>query len=216
MQTTEGVIFDLDGTVIDTERFAFDAWLEVSRKWGYALTDDMVRHFVGRNEAAEREILGAAFGGAFPYDEIRNEMQALHQKKAEHEGIPVKDGFTELMADIKRLELPYVLATSTSRALVGWKLDCARLAGVFPLIVCGDEVKNGKPAPDIFLKAAALMGKKPEVCIGIEDSEAGLRGLHSAGIRSVFIKDLVTPAADVLTEVWHECRNLREVCVLLK
>jgi HAD superfamily hydrolase (TIGR01509 family) len=211
----KGVIFDLDGTVIDTERFSLEAWPEVSRRRGYSLTGEMVRRFVGLNDAAEREILRAEYGNAFPYDEIRSELRTLFRKNAESEGIPVKEGFMELMADIRKLALPYALATSTSRDFVGWKLDHAGLAGMFPLIVCGDEVKNGKPAPDIFLKAAGMMNKMPRDCIGIEDSEAGLRGLRSAGIRSVFIKDLVTPAADVLAGVWRELHDLNEARALL-
>jgi beta-phosphoglucomutase-like phosphatase (HAD superfamily) len=108
-----------------------------------------------------------------------------------------------------------VLATSTDRETVGWKLVHAGLTDVFPLIVCGNEVENGKPAPDIFLKAARLMGQNPEDCIGIEDSPAGLQGLCKAGMRPVFIKDLVTPADDVMTGVWRECRDLSEVRPLL-
>jgi beta-phosphoglucomutase-like phosphatase (HAD superfamily) len=215
MRTVEGIIFDLDGTVIDTERFSLGVWPEVSRKHGYALTDEMARRFVGLNDEAERKILRAEFGDGFPYDEIRDEMRVLFRREAERNGISVKKGFTELMAVIKRLSLPYALATSTARAIVGWKLDYAGLTGVFPLIVCGDEVKNGKPAPDIFLKAAELIEKTPAACIGIEDSPAGLRGLHDAGIRSVFIKDLITPTSDVLAGVWRECRDLNEVCALL-
>jgi HAD superfamily hydrolase (TIGR01509 family) len=212
---TSGVIFDLDGTVVDTERFSVGAWPEVARKRGYALTGAMVRQFVGLNDAAERAILKAEYGDGFPYDEIRSELRDLFRKNAESEGIPVKKGFAQLLAEIKRLELPYALATSTSRDFVGWKLEHAGLAGVFPLIVCGDEVENGKPAPDIFLKAAELIRQKPADCIGIEDSEAGLRGLRSAGIRSVFIKDLITPSNDVLAAVWQVCHDLTEVRPLL-
>jgi HAD superfamily hydrolase (TIGR01509 family) len=211
----KGVIFDLDGTVVDTERFSLEAWPEVARKRGYALSDGMVRGFVGLNDAAERKMLKAEYGDAFPYDEIRDDLRDLFRAHAESEGIPVKKGFAELLAEIKRRGLPYALATSTSRDFVGWKLEHAGLAGVFEIIVCGDEVKNGKPAPDIFLKAAELLSQKPEDCIGVEDSVAGLRGLRSANIRSVFIKDLVTPTSDVLAEVWHVCHDLTEVRALL-
>jgi HAD superfamily hydrolase (TIGR01509 family) len=214
-QMVKGVIFDLDGTVVDTERFILGAWPEVSRKRGYVLTEETARRFIGLNDAAEREILRAEYGDAFPYDEIRLALRDFFREHAESEGIPVKKGFAELLADIKRLGLPYALATSTPRDFVGWKLEHAGLADVFPLIVCGEEVRNGKPAPDIFLKAAELLNRKPEDCIGVEDSEAGLRGLRDAGIRSVFIKDIATPTDDVLAGVWRECRDLTEVRALL-
>ncbi|MDR0383585.1 MAG: HAD family phosphatase [Spirochaetaceae bacterium] len=214
-QAVKGVIFDLDGTVIDTERFSLVAWPKVSRELGYPVTEEMTRRFVGQNEATERKLLCNEFGYAFPYDKIRDEILRLQRETAEKEGIAVKKGFRELMAYIKEAAIPYSLATSSSRAAVGWKLEHAGLSGVFSLIVCGDEVENGKPAPDIFLKAARMTGQEPEDCIGIEDSEAGLRGLRSAGIRSVFIKDLVTPAQDVLAGIWRECGDLSEVRALL-
>ncbi|MDR0637891.1 MAG: HAD family phosphatase [Spirochaetaceae bacterium] len=214
-QTVKGVIFDLDGTVLDTESFPLAVWPEVSRKRGYPASEELAGRLVGINEADEREILRVEFGAAYPYDEVRDEIDALFREKVERDGIAVKKGFGELLEHIKTLTLPYALATSTSRKIIGWKLTCAGLTDVFPLIVCGDEVENGKPAPDMFLKAARLMGQNPEDCIGIEDSPAGLRGLCGAGIRSVFIKDLITPSADVITDVWRECRNLGEVRPLL-
>jgi HAD superfamily hydrolase (TIGR01509 family) len=215
MRAVKSVIFDFDGTVADTERFALEAWPKVSRKWGYPVTEEMARRFVGVNEATEWQMLRAEFGDSFPYYKVRDEISALQRKSAEKDGIAVKKGFDMLMARVKEAALPYALATSTPRKSIGWKLRCSGLAGVFQLIVCGDEIENGKPAPDIFLEAARLTGIAPEDCIGIEDSEAGLRGLRGAGIRSVFIKDLITPAQDVMAGVWRVCRDLSEVCPLL-
>jgi HAD superfamily hydrolase (TIGR01509 family) len=214
-ETVKGVIFDLDGTVLDSERFPLEAWPEVSRKHGYPATAELAGRLVGINEADERALLRNEFGAAYPYTEIRNEAGALFREKARRDGIAVKKGFEELLYRIRTLGLPYALATSTSRAIVGWKLSCAGLDGAFPVIVCGDEVENGKPAPDIFLEAARLMDRNPKDCIGIEDSTAGLRGLCGAGIRSVFIKDCVTPPDDVMAGVWLECRDLSEVLPLL-
>ena len=213
--TIEGVIFDLDGTVLDTERFSFEMWPKISRKRGYPASGELTGRLVGINEASERTILFGEFGASYPYDEIRDELEVLFREKAERDGIAVKKGFWELLEHIKKRSLPYVLATSTSREIVGWKLRHAGLDGVFSLIVCGNEVENGKPAPDIFLNAARLIGKAPEVCIGIEDSPAGLRGLRNAGIRSVFIKDLITPPEDVMAGVWRKCLDMSEVCPLL-
>jgi beta-phosphoglucomutase-like phosphatase (HAD superfamily) len=214
-EAIEGVIFDLDGTVLDTERFFLAAWREVLRKRGYAASEETAYRLVGVNEAAERAILYDEFGASYPYDEIRDELWILFEEKAERDGIAVKKGFGELLECIRKRSLPYALATSTGYEVIDWKLRQAGLDEVFPLIVCGNEVENGKPAPDIFLAAARLMGKAPEDCIGIEDSPAGLRGLHSAGIRSVFIKDIITPTDDVMAGVWRECRDLGEVCPLL-
>jgi beta-phosphoglucomutase-like phosphatase (HAD superfamily) len=215
-EAVKGVIFDLDGTVLDTERVFLAVWSEIARRRGYSATEEIAGRLVGIDEAAERAVLRSEFGADYPYEEIQNEAGALFREKAECDGIALKKGFGELLLHIKKLALPYSLATSTSRELVGWKLARAGLDNVFPLIVCGDEVENGKPAPDISLKAAHLMNRNPKDCIGIEDSPAGLRGLCGAGIRSVFIKDLVTPPEDVMAGVWRECRHLGEICPLLE
>ncbi|MDR0877174.1 MAG: HAD family hydrolase, partial [Treponema sp.] len=84
----------------------------------------------------------------------------------------------------------------------------------FSVITCGDEVAHGKPAPDIFLLAAGRLGQEPAACIGFEDSTAGLRALAAAGVRSVFIKDLLEPPHEVLATVWRRCNDLEEAAEL--
>jgi beta-phosphoglucomutase-like phosphatase (HAD superfamily) len=106
------------------------------------------------------------------------------------------------------------VATSTARERALWKLDRAGIAGRFDAVVCGDEVSRGKPAPDIFLLAAERLGVRPSECAGFEDSPAGLRSLHAAGIRSIFIKDLVEPEATVLSTVWRRYESLAEAAGL--
>ena len=120
--TIECVIFDLDGTVLDTERFSFEMWPKISRKRGYPASGELTGRLVGINEASERTILFGEFGASYPYDEIRDELEVLFREKAERDGIAVKKGFWELLEHIKKRSLPYVLATSTSREIVGWKL----------------------------------------------------------------------------------------------
>jgi beta-phosphoglucomutase-like phosphatase (HAD superfamily) len=80
----------------------------------------------------------------------------------------------------------------------------------FSAFAFGDEVANGKPAPDIYLLAASRLGAAPRACVGFEDSPAGLRSLAAAGIRSVFVKDVVEPPPEVLAGVWRQCGDLAE------
>jgi beta-phosphoglucomutase-like phosphatase (HAD superfamily) len=81
-------------------------------------------------------------------------------------------------------------------------------------MVFGDEVQRGKPAPDIFLLAAERLGKNPRRCVGFEDSPAGLQSLHSAGIPSVFVQDLVEPPPAIIATVWRRCGDLAEAAAL--
>ena len=88
------------------------------------------------------------------------------------------------------------------------------MTGRFSAFALGDEVVNGKPAPDIFLLAAKRLGKQPDSCVGFEDSPAGLWGLHCAGIRSVLVKDLLEPEPEILATVWRRCVDLAEAAKL--
>jgi beta-phosphoglucomutase-like phosphatase (HAD superfamily) len=97
-----------------------------------------------------------------------------------------------------------------------WKLEKANIIDRFSVIVTVDDVKRGKPAPDLFLAAAEKLSKSPENCIGFEDSIAGLQSLAAAGVKSVFVKDIIQPPADVLKTVWRRYDNLAEATELFK
>jgi beta-phosphoglucomutase-like phosphatase (HAD superfamily) len=94
-------------------------------------------------------------------------------------------------------------------------LQCKGIRERFPVMGCGDESRRGTPAPEIFLLAAQKLGKAPADCLGFEDSPSGLRALHAAGIKSIFVKDLVEPPPEVLTTVWRRCGDLAEAIPLI-
>ncbi|MDR3303538.1 MAG: HAD family hydrolase, partial [Treponema sp.] len=142
--------------------------------------------------------------------DIREEASRRIKEQAEQEGISHRPGLIPLLDHLARLNIPCAVATSTSRNTALWKLRKAGIADRFVAKVCGDEITRGKPAPDIFLRALEHLGKAPADSIGFEDSLAGLQSLHAAGIRSVFIKDLVEPPPEVLATVWMRCADLAE------
>jgi HAD superfamily hydrolase (TIGR01509 family) len=154
------------------------------------------------------------YGPAFPYTEIRNELSRLITGEFER-GIAWRPGLPVILDKLERLGIPFGVATSARRATALWKLDKAGLGGRFSVLVCGDEVERGKPAPDIFLAAARALGAAPGDCLGLEDSPAGLRALAAAGIPSIFIKDIVEPPAEVLATVWRRCGDLAEAAALV-
>jgi HAD superfamily hydrolase (TIGR01509 family) len=136
--------------------------------------------------------------------------------KINEEGVPKKTGLDVLHDRIAAAKLPMAVATSTRKATALEMLAKSGIIGRFTAIIGGDEVTNGKPAPDIFLQAAEKLGFPPSECIGFEDSVAGLRGLHAAGIRSVFVKDIVEPPQDVLDTVWRRYDDLSEAVELFE
>jgi HAD superfamily hydrolase (TIGR01509 family) len=203
-------IFDMDGLMFDTERLTIPFWTEAGINFGYNITFDVVLKMVGISSGKARLVLLDEYGADFPYDKIRDEFKLLVKKEFEKNGVPHKPGLVYLLDRLCAAKIPLAVATSTHRSTA---LDMLERAGVldrFTAVTGGDEVVNGKPAPDIFLTAAEKLGQPPSACAGFEDSPAGLRGLHAAGIRSIFIKDVIEPPREVLSTVWKICRDLSE------
>jgi HAD superfamily hydrolase (TIGR01509 family) len=210
----EAVIFDMDGLMLDTERPVVAAWGAAARTKGWQVDEAAALKTIGIDEPSTRAVLMGTYGPDFPYEEIRQELVRLMVQEADQNGIPQRPGLITLLDHLAGLGIPMVVATSTKRRSALWKLERGGILERFPLMACGDEVQRGKPAPDIFLLAAERLGKAPEVCVGFEDSPAGLQSLYAAGIRSVFVKDLIEPPDDVLQTVWQRFENLAEAVPL--
>lgn len=196
--------------MLDTEGPYCRLLLEEARRQGWDADEETVFRTIGLDEKSSRALFREAFGPDFPYTEIRAKCVNITREQAERDGIPHRPGLLQLLDRLEARKVPKAVATSTARERALWKLERAGIAGRFDAVVCGDEVSRGKPAPDIFLLAAERLGVPPAECAGFEDSPAGLLSLHAAGIRSIFIKDLVEPEAAVLSTVWRRYESLAE------
>jgi len=208
------VIFDMDGLMFDTENLTIPLWEVAGKPFGYNLTREIVLRMVGISGEKAQELLLEEFGADFPYEAIRDEFRILVSKEVEKKGVPKKPGLMYLLDRLRSAKIPLGVATSTRSPRAIDLLEKAGVLEYFKALTCGEEVTNGKPAPDIFLLAAKKLGQPPASCVGFEDSTAGLRGLHAAGIRSVFIKDVLSPPEEVLAAVWHRCNDLSEAAAL--
>jgi HAD superfamily hydrolase (TIGR01509 family) len=208
------VIFDMDGTLFDTENLTIPFWEIAGKPFGYNITHDIVLKMVGISAARAKEVMAQQFGADFPYDAIRDEFRKIFKNEVETNGVPKKPGADSILERLSLAKIPMALATSTRRETAVFMLEKAGILDRFSAVTGGDEVVNGKPAPEIFLKSAEKLGKLPAECIGIEDSPAGLLALNSAGIRSIFIKDVIEPSKEVLDTVWRHCGDLGEAARL--
>jgi len=207
------VIFDMDGLMLDTERPMIPVWIEAGKIIGWDIKAETAIRTIGINGDDIRKVCMNELGADFPYDKFNKEVHRLFDEEFE-KGIAHKPGLIQLLDHLASLGIPLAVGTSSRRSSALWKLKKAGILERFSQISCGDEVKNGKPAPDIFLRAAELLNVPTALCVGFEDSPAGLQALASAGIASVFIKDVVEPPKEILAGVWKRLDNLSEAIAL--
>lgn len=212
----EAVIFDMDGLMIDTERIAQRAWQIAGREGGFTIDDETYILAVGRTREDTKEIFQGRYGAAFPFDNLYERKQNIMYDLIDTEGIPTKPGLFELYDLIDELGIAKAVATSTARPTAIKKLTIVKALDRFEVLVCGDEIANGKPEPDIFLEAANRLGIGPEKCIVLEDSEAGVRAAHAAGMVPIMVPDMKQPSTEVAELAAHVLDSLWDVQPIVK
>lgn len=193
----EGVLFDMDGLMFDTERLWTEAWLETAREEHLPVTLDIVVAMRGRTLTDCRQVCRAALGEDFDFDTYQEKARVVMARLVNDRGLDKKPGLVELLEELRRRGLPAVVCTSTRRNTTEQYLRMAGIGGFFKGQICGDEVTRGKPDPEVFLKGAALAGVAPERCIVLEDSPNGIRAGAAAGCKAVMVPDLMEPTDEL-------------------
>lgn len=210
------VIFDMDGLLFDTERLCCDAWREVAAEAGYEMRDELFRSCVGRNSRDTREMVMAECGPSFPYDEFNDRVRVRMRGLMAKDGPPEKPGVRALFSYLGDRGVPFALATSTSERSARWMLERAGLADRFAAFAFGGEVERGKPEPDIFLLARDRLAKAAGTALAaegiavFEDSAAGIRAALAAGMRPVFVPDMVDLSPDLHSRIWRRIDSLAQ------
>ncbi|GHU83147.1 phosphorylated carbohydrates phosphatase [Spirochaetia bacterium] len=211
----KGIIFDMDGTLLDTEKLEIKLFLEVCQEIGQPAEENFLKTRLGYTLKENETAYKKEYGVHYPFNKIFELVNQKEADYAEKNGLPLMPGALKILNKCKDQELVIAVATSSDLQRTKWKLSKAGIIDFFDVFACGNEVEKGKPEPDIFLLAAKRLNLPVEDIIGFEDSTAGLKGLYKAGIRSVFIKDLITPPDDVLKKVWYTCNSFEEALLEL-
>lgn len=210
------VIFDMDGLMFDTERLCKEATEQAGRELGYPGISSVARDMIGRNEKDCMRLYTQYFGSNFSREQFYARRQEIIDAAIQKEGVPVKPGLPELLDDLKREKLLLAVATSTSRRHALPYLEQAGAARYFDRMIFGDMLEKSKPAPDIYLKAAAELGIPSSDCIALEDSPLGIRSAHDAGMKTVMVPDLVEPDEELKKIVDFCVPSLYEVIQLIR
>ena len=210
------VIFDMDGTLLDTEKFFRDAWIETSERWGLDGGADFYVHVAGRPVHTLKGRFMETYGKSEDeFEAFVKERVARVLDKLEI-NIPVKPYCFELLDFLKAHGIKMALATSTPMHIAGKNMALTGIGKYMDHIITGDMVKMGKPAPDIFLFAAEKLSADPKECAVIEDSYNGLRAAHAAGMQAIMVIDSQEPTEETHSITVAECKDLSGVLDVIK
>ncbi len=185
------LISDMDGVLIDTERLVLEMYKKSAAYHGFIFPEDEFMKTIGIDTKGTREILEKFI--PVDYDMFYNKREQFLVEHLENIGAPVIKNAEESLSQIKQAGMKIALATSTDKKRAYFRLEKTNLLNYIDRLAFGDEVENGKPAPDIFLLAAKRLGSKPSDCVVFEDSPAGIMAAKSAGMHAIMIPDMKEP-----------------------
>ncbi|WP_394237750.1 HAD family hydrolase [Niallia oryzisoli] len=215
------VIFDMDGLMFDTEKLASEGWLKSAEHHGFQIDSTIIQQFVGMTNEDILNKMSEIYGEDAPIHDWRSYMRnAKALLLEEHMYLPSfkKKGLESLLTYLKSIGVKTAVASSSEMEVINKYLKVTNTSEYIDYRVSGDEVVNGKPNPEVFLRACEKAAVQPSNALVLEDSPAGLKAASSAGISSIFVPDTVIEteelrglATDVMSDLTEVERFLRSL-----
>lgn len=211
MSKVELVIFDMDGLIFDTEILSYKAWLKAAEEYSINHTMELHHKLLGKNSKTIRNILTEQLGDEVLANDYADAKAREYLAIINKEKVNVKAGLHELLKYLKDNNIKRAVATSSRRDIAYKLLKDSNIFDEFNYVLCGDEVTNSKPEPEIFLNVAKKFDMPSENCIVLEDSEAGILAAHRANMRGIVIPDMKEPNEETLNIAYRKLENLEQV-----
>lgn len=210
-----GVLFDMDGVVIDSEKLYTRFWMAAAGDLGFPMTLEQALQLRSLGRGPGQAKLESFFGPAVSYDAIRaRRIELMDAWIAEH-GVEEKHGIRELLAYLKENSIPCAITSSSSLPVIREHLGNLGLLEGFTALCSGKDVPKGKPAPDIYLHGAESIGVPAGECLAIEDSPAGIEAAWRAGCLPIIVPDQDQPDEQVLSRSFAKADSLIDVMELI-
>lgn len=211
-----GVLFDMDGIVLDTEKLYARFWMEAANALGYPMTYEQALGMRSLNRAAGQARLESYFGRGISIEQVRAVRIERMERYIDEYGAEPKPGIRELLDYLDEKGIAAAITTSSPIERVIKYLTPLGLVERFQRICTGYDVPKGKPEPDIYLYGAKSLGLQPEECIALEDSPSGVLSAFRAGCVTVMIPDLDAPTEEMKTMLYATGDTLADVIGLLE
>ena len=210
-----GVLFDMDGLVLDSEILYTRFWREAAQALGYNMTVEQSLGMRSLGKKQGQPYLESLFGPGIDYTTLRNKrIERMDAYVAVH-GIAPKPGIYELMDYLNANGIAAAITSSSPMASIRTHLDAANLLHRFQKLCSGHDIPNGKPAPDIYLLGASELGLHPEECLALEDSPTGILSAYRAGCLPVMIPDLDQPREETTALLYAKADSLSDIITLI-
>ena len=207
----KAVLFDLDGTLTDTEKYYQKAWPEALRHFGYEVSDDFALEFrsLGRPFAPLR--FREMFGEDFDYQAVREYRKLLVEDIIRENGIPLKPGARQILGWLRENGILTALVTANNFGRAERYLKKIDLFDCFDKIICANMVEKGKPAPDIYAYACRELKLDPGETFAVEDSPNGVTSAYLAGCNVIMVPDLTEPDEELSRKLYRRVDELMDI-----
>ena len=192
----QAVIFDMDGTLVDTERVSQAAWRAAARDFGIAIPENILHAFVGCSIPDAMKMIDAEFGDPDFTARLFDRRHEIFDATWEDE-LELKPGAAEAVAVARATGAAVALATSSVRDRAITSMERLGLMELFDDAVFDEDIEHHKPAPDVYLVAADHLGVEPTRCVTVEDSFNGVRAGAAAGMRTIMVPDYNEPTPEI-------------------
>ncbi len=213
----KAILFDLDGTLIDTEKYYRICWKKTLESFGYKVTDEDVLSLrsLGRPFAPDH-IKKMVKDPDADYKAIRAKRSKLMEEMIAREGIQLKKGAVELLEYLKSKKITTAVSTASDLERTTRYLKQVGLYDYFDKLISCTMVERGKPAPDVYLYACKELGLSPDLCIAVEDSPNGVKSAFSAGCKVIMVPDQTEPDEKTKEMLWAKAQSLDEIIKILE